>query len=83
MAYKKSDTGKYKITQTIIDQILTDSDLEDYARDHHLNLKDFALSVSLYHAKGTPCQGCRHVIMGRLYPCSDCIRKRKDHYESV
>ena len=75
---------KYKITKEIREKIQTDSDMEDYARDNRMNLKDFELALCLYDAIGTPCEGCENIVCyNNMYPCTACTRPRKDMYKSI
>lgn len=63
----------------------TDSDVEEYAEERNLNVRDLEEMIWVIISEDTPCYGCRYVtMMGTgLYPCNSCSRnvRIKDLYE--
>lgn len=61
--------GKIKIAQT-------DSDLEEISEDYGVDVADVFHLRNILYKRGTPCEGCKHIDMEKLYPCRECIRNR-------
>lgn len=63
----------------------TDGDVDDYADERRLSIRDVEQAIWEIISENTPCGGCKHVsLMGTgLYPCNSCSRRAKDLYEPV
>lgn len=61
----------------------TDSDVEDYAEERGVSVRDVDRTICEIISENTPCHGCKHVpFMGTgLYPCNCCSRRAEDRYE--
>mgnify|MGYP003318884980 FL=1 len=74
-------------------EITTDSQIENFIEEkqdecmHEIGKNFLAVQIwAAYYrwqAKGTNCEGCKHVGCWGLYPCNECGRKIQlfDHYE--
>lgn len=61
---------------------VSDSALEDFARENRLPRREFWYSVANILAEGTICHDCRYVEMrGAMHPCINCVRGKKDYYQ--
>lgn len=67
----------------------TNSEIDDYADEHNLPVADvwqcyaeYRNDYSIKQSIGTPCEGCKYVIIGRGWgPCDNCCRNKTDFYE--
>ena len=61
----------------------TDSDVDDYAEERGLSVRDVEQAIWEIISENTPCHGCKHVTLMStgLYPCNSCSRRAKDLYE--
>lgn len=63
----------------------SDSDIIDFAEDHNISVRTVYDTIARHEAKGTKCEGCKHVNYKPLIhkPCNNCIRLRdySDCYE--
>lgn len=61
----------------------TDSDVQDYAEERGLPVRDVDRAIWEIVSENTPCHGCKHVpFMGTgMYPCNCCSRRAEDRYE--
>lgn len=74
-----------EITQEMLDRLENGKcDREDLARELKVGYGTIDYAIDNKYAEGTPCHNCKHVNMGGMYPCNDCIRKHPtDHYEHI
>lgn len=61
----------------------TDSDVDQYAEERKLSVRDVEQVIWEIISENTPCRGCKHVTLMTtgLYPCNSCSRRAKDLYE--
>lgn len=72
------------ITDEMLQRIHTDSDILDLAEELNVSYKELDFAISMKCAEGTPCYGCKHIIMMySMYPCTCCSRNKKDMFEPV
>lgn len=79
----ETENWKNNLEQGIINgDICTDSDLEDFAMTNEIPERAVFEYVAYLHAKGTPCEGCKHYAAAypSMYPCNNCTRCRQDYY---
>ncbi len=67
--------------------IRSDSDIEDFAEEHGVDVGVVDREVHRILSENTPCFGCRHVsfMFSGLYPCNACLRNERisDRFESL
>lgn len=77
-------TWKDEIKQFMQNELCTDSDIEDFVRNHpDVNGKEIWDYVSELNAP-KKCKGCEHIQMSSMYPCNICVRQNQlmDYYEA-
>lgn len=63
---------------------ISESDLEDFARENRLPRRAFWYSLANILAEGTSCHDCVHVeLRDTMYPCTNCVRGKNDYYEQA
>ena len=61
----------------------TDSVIEDFCEERHLNPSDAFHFIAVQHAPNC-CKSCNHVdYFPNMFPCSRCCRTKRDYYEDV
>lgn len=75
------------LKQALLDgQLVTDSDIYDFAEGHGLEESDVSDAVWEILSADTPCAGCKHIAFRySMFPCNSCFRQPSiiDRYEAA
>lgn len=64
-------------------EFISDSDLDDFARENRFSRRAFWYAAANMRAEGTSCHDCIHVeLRDTMHPCTNCVRGKKDYYQS-
>ena len=64
------------------ESIRTDSDIEDFCEELHVDERDAFHYLAELRVMNTECEGCAHIeyFGSGMYPCNACRRAKKDMY---